>query len=214
MNVPRIIARFVEVAPAILRAHFRKDSCLNASRVTIEALAAFGIRATAMSVDILCFNKAFDAQTKRLGRIPHVGKDTLDEGAWAMGIDRNDASTDAANNAWCGHLVVIAQDFLIDASARQFDRPEKNIRIPDIIIAPVSRRFMKGKGNVALVTDDDSAEIIFFPFPEDQRHMDLMPRGFSRHANNLEVAKEIVDAMNSSSSRTLSYDFAVCADHE
>ncbi len=169
-----IIKLFTEVAPEILRAEFRADSCINATRVTIEVLKCFGVSAKPMSVRFVAMNAIYHARFSKMNplsatRVQLPDEATMQqwvaEGGWALGID---IWNDAEPGKWAGHLVALAQDHLIDASARQFNRPEKKIVLPDIFVGPITPRFLKGKGPMIGTDDTNGAFCWYFARPEDE----------------------------------------------
>lgn len=185
------IEHFVDVAPAILKANFRPDSCINSTRVFIEVMRAFNVKAEPRSVMTVAVNRIYAEKLIANGGWP-TRREQTDEwcaaGGWSLGIDI-DGHTNA--DGWPGHLVAVAQDFLVDASARQFNRPTKGIPIPDVFVAPMNRRFRKGKGSIE-GHDTVTGSMIFYTPRFENETFKQMP-GWQFHDMNRRVAAEITN---------------------
>jgi len=187
-----IIKLFVEVAAPIFRERFRADSCINATRVTVEVLRAFGVRAEPCSVLFVAANGAYVRRLSERGSLPD--KETLDrwiaeDGAWALGVD----TTSTRDGKFAGHLVAIAQDFLIDASARQFSRPERSLVVPDIFVGETNPRFRKGKGSIVFAGSD--GEVLTYTVRKPDDGSWRTAPGWQLSEGNAHVFADIVNFM-------------------
>jgi hypothetical protein len=185
------IKLYVEEAAPILAKHFSNTRCLNGTRVCIDVLKHFNVRAKPLSVDVLVANLAYASRCMR-GGLPKDDAE-LEEwkaaGAWAVGLDKLPSPDDDVRGVWPGHLVAIAQDWLIDSGSVQMSRPAKGIILPDIFVCPVSKRFLKGKDTLSF-RDKDGTVIIYDK--RDDKSFYRMP-GFQAHDGNRAVADEVIE---------------------
>lgn len=172
---------------------FTKNSCLNSTRVLMDVLAAFGVRSRPLSVECVAFNAAFVHLVSRLGRFPTREESfaASDEtGAWSVGVDTRPSSTDAAKNAWAGHLVLVVQDeWLLDGSAGQMARPLRGILVPPYVLTeePVKQ------ATRLYVKLDAGGLLVYTPRPSDTSF--LGAAWFQQSAGNRQLVREIVQAV-------------------
>ncbi len=200
---PSVFVRlFAEEGARILARHCDVTRCVNATRVCLEVMRAFHVRAEPLSVDALAVNRAWLALTTSLGRDLGHGPETAEEtrlfqkaGAWAVGFDTEPRSTDNAKNVWPGHLVAIVQkEWIVDAAAIQMSRPHKHIAIPDVFVGHAPKAFLKGKSQTAFESGE-GARLVYQARLEDRSWETLS--GFRPHEHNLMMAREIVLRMRS-----------------
>jgi hypothetical protein len=198
MSHPNAIVRlFVEEVTSVLRdckQHAPNGRCLNATRIAIDALAAFSIQAKPLSVKTFAWNRPYHELLMTLGR--SIGADDLARRpeAWAVGIDVESHPDDDLRNAWAGHLVAVVQDHLIDCAADQFSRPAHAMTFPDVVVIPgVSKRFLKSKQRLARENTIEGSWIAYEARAEDRSFVYLS--GFQRHVWNQEIAAETVARM-------------------
>ena len=100
---------------------FRKDHCVNGTRVAIEVLHRFGVEARPLSVAFILFNR-FAWELYNEG----VPADEWPEHAWSLGVGPEGMTVsidDQGEDRWNGHLVAEGDNWTLDISAGQFDRP-------------------------------------------------------------------------------------------
>lgn len=185
----QIIHGFAEHATPVLAERCTPTRCLNATRVCIDVMRAFGIKARPVSVQAIVMNGIFRARFEALGRWPTEAEMDawVAEGGWAIGVDTK--GTDEASNAWGGHLVaVVQQRWLVDAAAIQMRRPERGILIPDIFTGEVQRPFLVGRGSAAF--ESGSGAVLNYRARLDDESWKAMS-GFQPHEFNTEMAREI-----------------------
>ena len=95
---------------------FRPDHCINGTRVAVRTLERFGVRAHPVSVQFLLFNR-FAWELYNAG----VPVDDWPEHAWSLGVGPREEIRD--EDHFDGHLVCEGEDWTLDISAGQFDRP-------------------------------------------------------------------------------------------
>jgi hypothetical protein len=192
---PPFVRLFERVATPILRRDLMDTRCVNATRICLDVMRAFNVRALPLSVQAVAMNCTYRAKVAELGRMPtdeELSRWVHDDGAWAIGIDVRESANDTNANAWGGHLIAIVQDWIVDSAALQLSRPSKGISIPDIFIGATSRRFIKGKGSVGFESDN-GAILTYTPRPEDESWKTLP--GFQSHSYNTEITCEIANHM-------------------
>jgi hypothetical protein len=120
--------------PPILE-HFAKRSCIASTRIALDVLEYFGVRAEPLPLFVLVLNgEALDmaeAGMSQAGLQAEMLKYGPDEpgGPWGIGVGAViENSTD-----WAGHLVVAIPDerLLLDMSLDQASRPHKGLPFPE-----------------------------------------------------------------------------------
>lgn len=186
------IDAFIVAAAPVFRENFRPDSCLNSTRVFIEVMKAFGVTARPLSVTAMALNRVFVELAGRRGSLPSEKEcqEWVKLGGWALGIDT--VGNRAQGIGWPGHLVAIVEDRLVDSSARQFSRPEKEIVIPDIFDGPIPPGFLEAKRS-AVYENDHGAQLHYFVREGDTSYEKIS--GFRWHGGNKRIADQIVIEM-------------------
>ena len=64
------IRHFVHEATPIFKERFSDSRCLNATRICLDVMNAFNVRAVPMSVRTLAMNKIYCERFRRLDRLP------------------------------------------------------------------------------------------------------------------------------------------------
>jgi len=144
----RRIRQVVRTIRPLMAHSFSRDSCIAATRICIDSLAAFGVVAEPVAVRVVIFNPAMVRNIERFGRLPSSREETLEWyercGAWSVGI----GSGLSQPGRWPGHLVayVAAHRLLIDLSLDQATRREHGIVLnPTVLEVPVDSPFFNGE---------------------------------------------------------------------
>ena len=193
-HAERMLRLFADVAPPILARNFRVDRCVNATRVTIDALADVGLRAAPLSVHARAYNAPYWEFIVTHNRLPIAEElpTLVGAGAWAVGID---TETPPPASSWAGHLLaVVERCWIVDASAVQFSRPGKALFVPDVFVGPVVRRWAK-EPHAAIFEGPSGVRLTYSARPDDTSYRTLP--GFQRHESNREVAAALVAALRS-----------------
>lgn len=187
-----ILAQFILSATPIMDFAFAQDRCINATRVTIDVLRKFHIKAKPLSVECTAVNGKCAELLIKYGHLPQTDEETEQwwgQGAFVFKIDTGPARP----GHWNGHVVTIANGHIIDAAVGQFNRPDKSLLIPEsILVAPLRPGFFAGKSMI-LGADHTDARLIYTPRPDDKSF--IKASGFERHEGNVRVTEEIVRDM-------------------
>lgn len=106
----------------------QRGYCVNATRVGIQALRAFGVFAKPASVTLVVLNQAAD-QLARAG----VPVEQWPAHAWSVGVGYGD---NAVNGGWDGHLLIDGGDWALDLSGEAYERQGRiDIRGPLLLPA-------------------------------------------------------------------------------
>src|SRR5271155_4734145 len=95
MNAPPFVRLFEKEATPVLRRSFMSTRCVNATRICLDVMHAFNVRAVPLSVQAVAMNATYRQKLDKLGRFPTAEelKPWLNEGAWSLGVDIRDAAT-------------------------------------------------------------------------------------------------------------------------
>lgn len=163
----RVMEALLAVAREEILKDFRRDSCIASTRVAVEVLRHFGVRAYPLAVTAMVFNASFAAH---LGSdlIPREAAETRrwteEDGSWSVGIGFGRGGP----GSWTRHLVAIAEGrWLVDLSLDHADRPEHGIMLWPLA-HPVTEDFLRGLapltlevGSVLVQYDADPCERSF-----------------------------------------------------
>jgi hypothetical protein len=152
----RVVDAYAEVARPLMLEHMRPESCIAATRITVDVLAVYDVPARPCRVILSLHNRAWMELAERLGRPP-----TIDEQvggpAWSVGVGVPGEPDDPrivqrqVHAPWDGHLVALAlsDTVLLDASIDQASRPQHDLEIPPSVLAMgVPEGFTDGKAQV------------------------------------------------------------------
>lgn len=133
-----VLDALAAVAWPILRSYFRADCCIAASRVGVQVLQRFGIAAQPTVVLAIAGNASYER--------------------WFAGGEQGDPPDDARvvlidakterPNGYPAHLILTGKargdHFLLDLSAPQFHRPDKQIHLPAALYCDLPEPFQAG----------------------------------------------------------------------
>lgn len=144
-EVEALVEFLVDVGRPRILEDYLPSSCIVSTRVSIEFLRYFGVRAAPRAVLAEAMNPAAVEFVLAHGwEAVHSdsGKSCAAAGGWMVVTDNESGppGTVDESNGWRGHLVaMIEDDYLLDLSADQMARPLKNLLVPGPIFGPVSR---------------------------------------------------------------------------
>jgi len=137
----QVVAALVKVARPVILSEFEARSCIASTRIGMDALEYFGVKAVPIPLMIMIFN----AEAHEMLR---AGKDLLElqaetlkytptdpGGPWTMGVGAEVENGDG----WAGHLVVGLPQMrlLVDLSFDQASRPLKGLKFTGPQLLPV-----------------------------------------------------------------------------
>jgi hypothetical protein len=167
MSVPEhaeLLSELCNVARPIILERFRPDSCIVSTRIAIDVLDYFGIKAKALPVKLGAYNPlAWESVEKGV-------EPDWNGGAWGVGIGTASpiAFTRQSPSGVDGHLVALVEDTtLLDLSIDQASRPAKGITLAPYFgaIRPENLAgFEEGEGLVFRV--DGDCRIVYWRHPE------------------------------------------------
>lgn len=108
VNIDEILMVYTEIARPVMRRYMSPNSCVSATRVTIECLERFGIAARPQAVKWLVSLPARE--------LCYASGLTEAERATAKQSVYHDWNTE---NPWNGHLIALTDEWLIDSSFDQ-----------------------------------------------------------------------------------------------
>lgn len=114
--------------PALLR-QVGRGSCVQATRVGIEALRYFGFTARPLVTLMITGNAAWCEWMAKDSPQP------MPDEVWSVGVD---SRVIPGQRAFPGHLVLTLGGLLIDLDAGFYSRPEHGIHIPPALVIPLT----------------------------------------------------------------------------
>jgi hypothetical protein len=169
MNTWDLLLQYAKIARPIILEDFRRDSCIASTAITIGVMQYFGIRAVPFPCRAMVFNKAFAERIDRARRLPNE-TETIEwtsgpDNAWSVGVGFPNTT-----QQYVGHLAAMVDDkYLVDASIDQANRPAKDMILPPVMLAGVSRDFRRAKKSERhFLRSDDGMVIIYEPRPKDK----------------------------------------------
>jgi len=122
---------------AVARQRFTKTSCIETSLVFERAAAHLGLSARRIVCQVAAYSPKLAAQMKA----GTVDRSKMDEpGIWSVGIgipespDDYLGRLDTLNNRFVGHVVCIIEDHLVDPTADQMSRPDRDMPMPEPVL--------------------------------------------------------------------------------
>lgn len=107
---------------------YPENCCIAAASLTCHVLRRFGIECDPVTARVLISNEAYMAWTFMHGRLPtneDRASGRIGDDCWAIGVNPN--SGPDSPGMWNGHLVVVAENCIVDPSIMQFHRPRLGI---------------------------------------------------------------------------------------
>ena len=123
------------VAPALEKGWGRRDLCIFATRVAIEAAAYFGVRAEPVAVRVTAYNAPFAKHVAvNFEDVEDRTKpSTWGDGSWSVGIGCGKPNEPGR---WDGHLIAVADGLFGDFSIQQAERLQKGIETGPAVVGP------------------------------------------------------------------------------
>ena len=141
------------IADELIRAGPRGGSCITATRVAVDVLHILGIRAVPLSVNLFVLNAPLIARLWKYPKLPDTGRE-LDQ--WNA-EDGSSLQVIGGGNSqpglWPGHLVaVVERTWMIDLSFKQAELRQRGVQLPEFLVWPASKKFLRGDEPLDLAT--------------------------------------------------------------
>lgn len=143
------------------------STCLQSSRVGLEALRYFGVHAEPKIVRAIAGNEPWLDWMFELDWQPGPGKKPMPEEAWAVGVD---PEYKPGERRFPGHMVLLVGDGLLDLSSGQLSRPERGMRVSPTVWTPLLEEARRPL--LAIVELDDNGALIYGEDPEPARYVE------------------------------------------
>lgn len=147
-NTSRVVQAFSRLAYPEIRKDFRPDCCIAASLIALKVFRHFGIRSQVVVARAIILNEAFVNRWRKEERFPsteEIEQWHREDGSHSIGVGYGGQE---GPKKWAGHLVTVVENkLLVDASIAQAERQRHNIYLPGVLVAPVTQKFLSGRGN-------------------------------------------------------------------
>lgn len=176
------------IASPILARHFSALHPVNGTRVMIEVLSRLGINANPMACRLVVMNSIYWAHVRDHGA-PQGNElqELADRGAWSLGRNGEPVLSDP----WPWHLVCVAKGHIIDSALGLYARPEKQVHVPHIFVAPIDQEWIHG--GMALFENHRNTVVMYQAMPLETGFTAL--GGFAYSKWNLDAANDLYRAL-------------------
>lgn len=156
----KVIARAVRRA---VLTRYDVDSCIESTAIFIDVLSELGVESSPAPVLVSAFNRAAQHM---LTYYPDVPVEHWPEEAWSVGQGPDQPPKPGG---WPGHLVAVvptrAATRLVDVSADQMSRPEKDLVVPGPVIGRIPTDW--GSGVACATHLHDTGTVVRWVLTED-----------------------------------------------
>ena len=197
-NAQLLMSLWPKIAEPIIYQEFSPDCCLNATRVLIDVFAAFHIEVEPIATSVLVVNPKMYSFMRMSGGWPESNAQMdawVEQGAWVIGVDGR-GIPGRESEGWPWHLVgLVHNKYLIDCSAKQMNRPERDIDIGNTVVLKVAEDWRHGNSELVVRKDGETVKggIAYTAKPEIQDFVAI--DGFQRSPWNLDIARRITQLL-------------------
>lgn len=144
--IEEILERYAEIARGEILKEFGIESCIGSTRITVEVMKKLKVPVKPLVTKLYATNIVMAKLIEEHG---YPDPETLDRwveehGAHSIGLGYGPPTPD--DPGWDGHLVAfVGGRYVVDAAVDQVERPEKNIHVPDVLVAHPESGFIVGK---------------------------------------------------------------------
>lgn len=164
INALALAQRCRAVALKSFPAH--KTSCIETSEIFVRAAELLGLTATRVVCQVVAYSPKLAEQL----RTDTVDKRSIGQpGIWSVGVgipqhpEDYVGRMDEANNRFVGHVVCLAGDHLVDASADQMSRPKWDMPIPTPVLFELDERMRSAQVALTQTSHGVLLKYIFYP---------------------------------------------------
>lgn len=125
------------------------NRCIAATKTGIKVLRYFGINATPVPCDLTVGNLAWVKWVEG----GDLRAETMPDAAWSVHVGRRNTDGPGYN----GHVMIRADDMLVDLNFGQVSRPQKGLEVPDATAFPLDGKRMEAfeTGDKVVYFDED-----------------------------------------------------------
>ena len=146
MRIEPLLEAYAEIARGEILREFGIESCIASTRITLEVMKKLKVPVKPLPTRLCAMNVVMARLIEEHG---WPDPKTLDRwveehNAHSIGLGYGPPTPD--DPGWDGHLVAfVGGRYIVDASIDQVNRPQKEISVPDVIVAKIERGFITGK---------------------------------------------------------------------
>jgi hypothetical protein len=174
-NADDILLALGAEQPAMVAA-LGTDSCIACTRIAVDTLREFGVRAQPLAVEVTVHNAAAAAHIER-GE-PEGTFDDREARSFGLGFAPHDLGDDIYN----GHVVcIVERRVMLDLTLPQASHPEHGVQLPPATFEPLPADFVKGGG--AVFSAPGGCVVVYRAHPEERGFLALphwTDRSFTR----------------------------------
>lgn len=160
------------IRKVMLDGYYRPDSCVAATRMSVDVLTAMGITARGLRVRLLCYNP-FMARKMDEGMYGAEVIERWPDQAWSVGVglpvSRDQPGTGLYVIAWADTVPGSSRGLLVDMALDQASRPEHGMPLTSLVTEVprgMSDAFLSGDEGI-VITNDDGAIIAYSLITDD-----------------------------------------------
>lgn len=145
-NLQSLLTNYKQIAYPIIREDFAPDCCVAATKITIEVFTRLGFKAKPLPCRLDILNRQFAELEGKLGRPPTIEEQKLafERGDKLAALSIREVP--AEKDKFTGHMVAIVEQYMIDATILQAERPNKGIVFPEpVLVINAPRAFRRGR---------------------------------------------------------------------
>ena len=159
MNVKKFLNDYVNIVDRLRPKYYSPDCCIAIARINQIILEAYHFKVIPLTVQIEIFNEAF-VEKGRPPKDEHEAKAWAEEGVWKIVLGYR--KQPLKPGMWPGHLVsIVNNQYMLDISITQANRPHKNINLQPLAITTVSY-------DKPLCIRDQNTYLFYDFFPDDK----------------------------------------------
>lgn len=161
LTLEDLLARLGPVAYPTLREEYTPDCCIAAAAILLRVFEHYGYKAQVVPVTVQVYNAAMIKLLKGNTRLPEdpLRRELLFEvtGAWGVGIVPASAVLSYLRNrtegGYGGHLLLRVEQYLVDATIAQVNRPDKQMVMPQLLVSPYAADLLR-EGSLAIEANE------------------------------------------------------------